>query len=185
MAKRQVYLLIDTRDGSVACRRADAEEMSLVNMATLENGDFIIETRFFLCNIHYLCACLCLLPVQRKGVGFLTMPPGLGWAVWKSELDSDWTSQMAEYHSHRGHGSQRNCVHKHTYIVSIHYSPKRHTAIMTSIRAGESTLWHTPEVFARVSLLEGRALGVQLSSSCRGGNHHLLISRCMNTSGSS
>lgn len=41
---------------------------------------------------------------------------------------------------------------------------------------------HIPEAFARVSLLEGGALWVELlSSSCRGGNHHLLISRYTHT----
>lgn len=70
-----------------------------------------------LCNKHCLCVCvslcLCVLPVQRRGVGCLTMPPGLGWAVWWSELDSDWTSLMAGCRWRQGRGSQTNCVHRH------------------------------------------------------------------------
>lgn len=37
--------------------------------------------------------------------------------------------------------------------------------------------WVLPKAFARVPLLEGRALWVELSPSCRGRNHHLFISR--------
>ena len=86
---------------------------------------------------------------------------------------------MAGYHSHQGRGSQMNCKNIHTgeceeLLVRLHLSPERHAAITYH--------WHVPEAFARVSLLERRALGVELlSSSCGGGNHHFLISRCTYT----
>lgn len=51
---------------------------------------------------------------------------------------------------------------------------------VTSVPSPRNIMFHehVPESFARMSLLKGRTLGIELlSSSCRGGNHHLLISR--------
>lgn len=51
---------------------------------------------------------------------------------------------------------------------------------VTSVPSPRNIMYHehVPESFARMSLLKGRTLGIELlSSSCRGGNHHLLISR--------
>lgn len=129
-----------------------------------------------------------VLPVQRRGAGCLTMPPGLGWAVCWSELGSDWMSLKAGCHSRWEHGSRRSCMKKQRIeiccpvrlLMSLHTQKvmSHLTKISWTVPAPTLWFWQVPEAFAGVSLLERRALWVKLlSSSTRGRNHHLLITR--------